>query len=183
MPSTAPGQVRCWLSLVVVCRPRHYNGPDDGGWRARMLRPELYLLLLASTIGACSAPDADSELRELMSEAERAAEARNTGFFRDLVATSYKDARGNDRNQIIDLVRGYFFTHSNVEIVSRIEEIELAGSDAAIIVVQTGLVGQQAGRSGIGGLDGQLYRLELELIKTNREWQIIGASWERWLGE
>ena len=34
-------------------------------------------------------------------------------------------------------------------------------------------------RCKVEGFDGRVYRLELELVENDGDWQIIGASWER----
>lgn len=148
------------------------------------MKPAWFLpALLAAALGGCAASDPDAELRELIAAAERAAEQRDHGFFRDLLGEAYRDSRGNDREALLRMLRGYFLTHSSVEIVSRIEALELQGSDAAKVVVQAGVVGRRAGESLVGGLDGELHRLELELVGGRGEWQVIGASWRRGVGE
>ena len=67
--------------------------------------------------------------------------------------------------------------------MSRIDEIRLEGTDAAHAVVHAGLAGQRSGESLLGGLGGDLYRFEVELIDDGGEWRMIGAKWERGAGE
>ncbi len=138
---------------------------------------------LAAFLAGCAANDPETEIRALLTDAEQAAEARDTGFFADLIAAAYQDAHGNDRQQVINLVRGYFIANQRVEIVSRIEDIELEGADAARAVVYAGMVGQRSGADLLGGLRGDMYRFELELVNDDGDWQIIGARWDRALGE
>jgi hypothetical protein len=148
-------------------------------------RPAILVLLAAGIVAACGPGDADPDaaVRELLAAAEVAAEARDTGFFRDVIAASYRDSRGNDREQVINLIRGYFLTHMNVEVVSRVEQIQLAGGDAAEAVLHVGLAGRRTGQSLLGGIGADLYRLELELVRADRDWQIIGATWDGAIGE
>jgi hypothetical protein len=144
----------------------------------------LVLALAAAAMAAsCGSSDPDVELRALIAAAEEAAEARDGGFFRDLIAPSYRDSRGTDRDGMINLIRGYFLTHSRIEIVTNIDEIALEGADAARIVLRAGMVGQRAGQSLLGGLEGELTLLELELIKQDSDWRVIGASWQRAAGD
>lgn len=138
---------------------------------------------LAAFVAGCAANDPDTEIRALLAGAEQAAEERDTGFFADLLAASYRDAHGNDRQQVINLVRGYFIANQHIEIVSRIEDIELEGTGAARAVVYAGMLGQRAGADLLGGLRGDMYRFELELVNDGGDWQIIGARWDRALGE
>ena len=64
-----------------------------------------------------------------------------------------------------------------------IEEIRLEGSDAAHAVVQAGLAGQRMDESLLGGVGADVYRFEIELVDDGGKWRIIGAQWEREVGE
>ena len=131
----------------------------------------------------CAASDPEGEIRALLAAAEQAAEARDTGFFADLVGAGYRDARGNDREQLVRLVRGYFIANQRVEIVSRVDDVALEGADAARAVVHAGMLGRRTGAELLGGFDADLYRFELELVNDDGDWRIIGAEWSRALGE
>src|SRR5690606_18771779 len=98
---------------------------------------------------------------------------------RAVIGTAYRDSRGNDRDQVINLLRGLFVANQRVEIVSRIDSVELLGADAARAVVHAGMVGQRAGANVLGGLNADLYRFELELVNEGGDWQIIGATMAR----
>jgi hypothetical protein len=132
-----------------------------------------------AALAACSSDDATSELRQLIDAAAAAAEERQTNHFRGLLSATYTDVRGNDYDEMIDIVRGYFLMHPSLEVLTRIDTIELNGDDAAEISLLAGVLGQRAGASLLGGLDGRLYDLELELVQDSGEWQINGARWER----
>ncbi len=134
---------------------------------------------VVTVLTACGSEDPNTELRELIERTEVAAEERDTGHFRALVSDRYIDVRGNDRERLIDIVRGYFLTHQSLEVVTRIESIVLSGADAAEVTLLAGMLGRRTGASLLGGLDGQLYDIELELIREGGDWQIIGARWER----
>ena len=135
----------------------------------------LVVLWLAAVLAGCSRPDPETELRALVAAAAQAAEERDGGFFRGLIDRGYRDSRGNDRDAMLNLVRGYLLTHSNIEIISRVEEVTLSGVDAAEIVLQAAIVGQRAGQRLLG-VDGRMYRIELELVRDG-DWRVIGASY------
>jgi len=137
------------------------------------------LLIAALALGACGGEEPEASLQRLIAAAEAAAEARDTGYFRDLIAASYVDSRGNDRDRLIDAIRGYFFTNPRIDVVTRIEETELLGRDAARVVLLAGVLGRGGGAGVLGGFDGRVYEVELELVATGGDWQIIGARWER----
>jgi hypothetical protein len=149
----------------------------------KLARLAPFALLAAFMATSCSTDDPAAQVRAVLSAAQAAAEARDIGFFRDFVGARYQDSRGNDREQLLNMLRGLFITHQKIEIVSRIDEIRLRGTDAAHAVVHAGLAGQRAGESLLGGLGGDLYRFEIELIDDGGEWRMIGAQWERAVGE
>jgi hypothetical protein len=143
----------------------------------RLLAPTLSALLGAAA-GGCGSADPEAELRGLIAEAEIAAEARDTGFFRDTISASYADRRGQRRDDVINVIRGIFLTNATVEVINRIEAIELAGTDAAKVKLQAALVGKREGASLLD-VDGDLYRIELELAREGGDWRVISADWER----
>lgn len=128
---------------------------------------------------ACGSEDPAAELRSLIDRAELSAEERDTGFFRDVLSQRYADRRGNDRDRLVAILRGYFLTHQSIEIVTRVDSVVLSGADAAEIVLYAGMLGRRDGASPVAGLAGQLYRIELELVEQGGDWQVIGADWER----
>lgn len=140
----------------------------------------------AAVLGAvlaagCSTGDSEAEIRTLLAEAEAAAEARDVGFFADAIGDAYRDTRGNDREQLLVAIRGYFIMNQRIDVATRIDEIVLEGEDAARAVVYAGLLGR-GGAALSDGVDAGLYRFDLELVNDG-EWQIIGAKWARALGE
>lgn len=146
------------------------------------MRPWLAWTVIVGCVmqNACGPRDPDGELRALIEAAETAAEARDTGFFRNLISADYADRRGQRRDDVVNTLRAYFLLNQTIEIVSRIEAIELFGDDAASIKLQTAAVGRADGRSVLD-IDGDLYRIELELGREGSEWRIIGADWNRML--
>lgn len=143
----------------------------------------LGIACVAVFAAACGPADSTAEIRELLAGAGKAAEQRDTGYFRDLLGKSYRDARGNDRDEMLRFIRGYFLTHSHIEVVSRIDSVELEGRDAAHAVLHAGLLGHRAGESLLGGVQGDLYRVELELVAQDGAWQVIGANWRSQVGD
>lgn len=143
----------------------------------------LGIACVAVLAAGCGPADSTAEIRELLAGAEKAAEQRDAGYFRDLLGESYRDAHGNDREAMLRLIRGYFLTHSHIEVVSRIDAVELEGKDAAHAVLHAGLLGHRAGESLLGGAEGDLYRVELELVAQGGKWQVIGANWRSQVGD
>ena len=138
---------------------------------------------LAVLATGCAADDPEAEVRALLAAAEAAAEGRDTGFFGDVLAESYRDAHGNDREAALRRLRGYFIANQRIEIVSRIDEIVIEGEDAARAVVHAGMLGRRTGAPLIDGIDADLYRFELELVNAGGDWQVIGADFRRAMGD
>jgi hypothetical protein len=141
------------------------------------------IMLAAMLTAGCAADDPEADIRALLAAAEEAAEARDMGFFGDLLGAGYRDSRGLDRDEALRRLRGYFIANQRIEIVSRVDEVVLEGKDAARAVVHVGMAGQRAGAGLLEGVDGDLYRFELELVDDGGDWRIIGASLERALGD
>ena len=148
-----------------------------------MKTPGIASAIAAVLVVSCGANDQEAEIRALLAAAEEAAEQRDTGFFGEALGTAYHDARGNDRDRLLRSIRGYFIANQRIEIVSRVDEVVLEGTDAARAVVHAGLVGQRAGAALIDGVEADLYRFELELVNDGGDWRIIGADYRRALGE
>lgn len=142
-----------------------------------MLRPSLFLIL-SGLLQACANVDPGEELRALISAAEAAAESRDTGHFRRLISDDYVDRRGRSKQDLVNTLRAYFFANTGIEVLSRVEQVELLGDDAAELTLESALIGRGAGRSALG-VDGDLYRISVELVRAGGDWQVIGADWER----
>jgi hypothetical protein len=139
-------------------------------------------VLAAALAAGCGASDPEAEIRALLAGAEQAAEARDAGFFAELLGAGYRDSRGQGRDEAMRMIRGYFIANQRIEIVSRVDEVVFEGRDAARAVVHAGMVGQRAGEPLLG-VGAALYRFELELVNDGGDWRIIGADIGRALGE
>ena len=143
----------------------------------------LGLLSALAVLAGCGAGDPEAEIRALLAEAEEAAEARDVGFFSAVLADGYRDARGNDRDEMLRQLRGYFVANQRIEILSRVDEIVVEDDGSARAVVHAGMVGRRAGAELIDGIDADLYRFELTLVNDGAEWQVASADFRRAVGE
>lgn len=119
---------------------------------------------------SCSNPAPDAELRQFVDETVMAVQARDTGYFRGIIAESYYDTAGSDRDRVIDLIRGFFLINARIDAQATIVEIEWSGSESAHLVLDTRIVGNVRDVSP---------QLELELLRDGSQWQVIGASWHK----
>jgi hypothetical protein len=114
-----------------------------------ILRAAAAVAIVAAT-GGCGGSDPNAELKQLIAAAETAAEERDGGFFRELIAPAYRDAHGRDRDELLNSIRGYLLAHSNIEIITYVDEIALDGADAARICGTRGHGGAESGRAAAG---------------------------------
>lgn len=142
-----------------------------------MLRSLLPVISIG-LLHACAGADPGEELRAVIAAAEAAAEERDAGHFRRLVSDDYVDARGRRKQDLIDYLRLYFVANADIEVLTRVESVELFGDDAAELTLHSALVGRGPGRSALD-VDGDLFRIDLELVRERGDWRIIGADWER----
>jgi hypothetical protein len=145
--------------------------------RSVMLR-SLLPVISVGLLHACAGVDPGEELQAVVAAAEAAAEERDTGHFRRLVSSDYVDASGRRKQDLIDFLRLYFVANADIEVLTRVENVEIFGDDAAELTLQSALLGRGQGRSAFG-VDGDLYRIDLELVRESGDWRIIGADWER----
>jgi hypothetical protein len=130
---------------------------------------------------ACGGPEAgsDEQLRQWVSRGEEAAEAQERRELIGMISPAYTDARGNERGDIENILRAYFFRQNNITLLSKIEEVRLIADSAAEIELTVGMAGQN---DGVLGFSADAYRFELELTREGDEWLLISARWGE-LGE
>jgi len=94
------------------------------------------ILSLALTAAACgSSGTPEDELRALVDSAEAAAEERDVSGLRDLVADDYEDASGRDAADVRNLLHAWLVAHPSVNLMTRIDSIELEGTELARVKV------------------------------------------------
>jgi hypothetical protein len=125
--------------------------------------------VLLCAVAACGETDRDAELKAFVEAAVGAAQSRDTGHFRDVIASSYRDNRGVDRERAIDLVRGFFFVNPQIEADADIEGVVWDGTDSARLTLDLDVTGRSNRYEGT---------VEFELLRIGGDWQVIGARWD-----
>lgn len=140
-----------------------------------MLR-NLVLSSLCLFAAGCGAPAESPEaaIRAWVARGEAAAEARDRGSLLDMVSADYADARGNDREEIGDILRLIFLRQQSIALLTSIEDITLNGDTAALVSLTVGMAGMKGGALG---LRADAYNFEFELEKPDDDWLLIGARW------
>ena len=141
----------------------------------------LFAVVAITMLGACGgpAPGPETELRNWVQRGVAAVEAKERRELVGMISPAYADARGNDRDQIENTLRAWFFRMNTIELLTAIEEISIIGETAAEISMTVGMAG---GHDGVFGFSADAYRFLLELEKHDDDWALISARWGE-LGE
>jgi hypothetical protein len=141
----------------------------------------LIVSLICALLAGCG-PEAGPEeaLRAWVDAAEAAAEEKDRRGLLALISENYADARGNDHEQIGNMLRYYFLRQKSVAFITNIDDIAVMGDTAAEVSLTVGMAGTDAGAIGIRA---DAYNFKLELEKMDDEWMLIGARWGEVGGE
>jgi membrane-bound lytic murein transglycosylase B len=126
------------------------------------------IFIAALVLCACGAKSSDeAQVRALVDGVEAAAEARDTSDVLQHVADDYADARGFDKAQLQNFLRGYFLAHPGLELVVNIESLEFPvdGLAQAVVTVATVELG-----------DPDLMRLNVEFRREGGAWRVARAD-------
>ncbi len=111
-----------------------------------------------------------------MDETEAAAEARDASALRALIADDYQDRQGRGAADARNFLHAWLIAHPSVNLLTRIDSIELEGTELARVRVTVGMLGREAtGESG-WDLAADVERLDIRLARDGGEWRVIGAS-------
>ncbi len=134
------------------------------------------LSVVLMALCACSEPpsEPEEELRAWVAAGAEAAENKERRSLVGMISASYADARGNERDDIENLLRVYFLRQNAIGLLPNIEEISVYGDTAAEIVMTVGMAGTN---DGVFGFSADAYRFELELEKDGDDWQLLAARW------
>ena len=130
---------------------------------------------------ACGEPSTapEEELRAWVAAGVDAAENKERRALVDMMSSAYADARGNERDDIENLLRVYFLRQNNIKLLPSIENITVFDETAANIELTVAMAGTN---DGVLGFSADAYRFALELEKSRSEWRLIAARWGE-LGE
>ncbi len=127
-------------------------------------------------VAACGDPpsEPEAEVREWLATAQAAAEAKERRELVGMISPAYTDARGNERSDIENMLRVYFFRQHSVSLLSSIDEIRVYGDSAAEVEITVGMAGTN---DSLMGFSADAYDFELELEQDGDEWLLISARW------
>jgi len=132
--------------------------------------------VMCAALVACGGPPEGPEesLRQWIAQAEAAAEDLDRRELLAMVSDAYADGRGNDRVAVDKILRFYFLRQKSVELVLKIDELNVIDETAAEVLVTAVGVGTTTRALGVNA---DAYQFSLELEKDDDEWMLIGARW------
>jgi len=137
----------------------------------------LVALLLLAGCGPTGTPE--DEIRALVDAAELAAEARDAADLRELIADDYSDGSGRSAADIRGVLHGYLIAHQSIRLLTRIDSIELEGTEMARVKVTVGMLGRDADSDSNWNLAGDVHRFDLRLVRGGGgDWRVIRAGWQ-----
>jgi hypothetical protein len=126
------------------------------------------LFVAVISVSACGTRSSDeSQVRELVANAELAAEARDTGDVLAFVADDYEDANGFDKTRLQNFLRGYFLANPKIELLVNVESLEFPAD---------GLARAELSITRVSLSDPQRLHLKVELRRTDGEWRVQRAD-------
>jgi hypothetical protein len=140
----------------------------------RCLR-KLALSLALACAGCESADSPEDEVRALVDEAETLAEARDASALRNLVADDYQDADGRDASDVRNFLHAWLVAHPSVNLLTRIDSIELEGTEQARVQVTVGMLGREARGESDWELAADIEPLDIRLAREGDDWGVISA--------
>jgi hypothetical protein len=96
---------------------------------------------------------------------------------RELIADDYRDGAGRDADQIRRYLQGYLITHQSIRLITRIDGIEVEGSEVARVQVTVGMLGRESDSNW--DLAADIQRFDLRLAREDGEWRVTRAGWQQ----
>ena len=139
----------------------------------------LLALLLFILPAACGPGDSPEEqVRQYVAAAEAAAETRSLSDLKELIAEQYQDDQGQTRRDVVAIAARYLYANKNIHVLTRIEGLAFPAPEQARLTVYAALTGQNVSDlDALLNMQADLYRFDLELRRTDGEWQLLRADW------
>ncbi len=139
-----------------------------------------WLIALVAMSACNKTTTPEQEIRALVREAQIAAEERQVGDFARLISAQYGDERGNNKDELLRMLRLQMIRNQVIYLMVRTGEIKLLDDLSATAVVRVAMAGGPLETfEDLARLGAELYRFDLELVKESGKWRIIGARWGR----
>lgn len=137
------------------------------------------MLWVVGLVASCteSGLSPQDEIRQFIETGVEAAENHSLDDLGARLHPDYLDQKGYNKKQLVTLLRGFFFRHKNIYLLTRIGEIDLIADNQAVVNLHVAMAGTVISDiDALANLRAQLYEFELLLIK-NDEWRVQYSKW------
>lgn len=139
------------------------------------------IILLGLALAACGGPEGSPEeqIRRLIEDGEKAAEARDISALGELVADGYQDARGYDRRTVLRIAQGLFLRNREIHLFTLVRDLRVEGeaASARILVAMSGRPIESA--RALLNLNADLVRFDVGFAREDGAWRVRSADWRR----
>ena len=135
------------------------------------------IALLLSTTGCGERGNPESQVRAVIAEAERAAEARDLAGLMALVSPGFQDGQGGDREELKRSLRGYLVMHPSVHLLTRVESLKFPYEDYARVRLTVGALGRESEAETTFDVAADVHVVALELRLEGDDWRVVRAEW------
>ena len=111
-----------------------------------------------------------------MGQAESVAESRDASELRGFVADDYADSSGRSADDVRAFLYAWLVAHPSVNLLTRIDSIELEGTELARVQATVGLLGSQAKGESNWRLAADIHQLDVRLAREDGDWRVISAK-------
>ena len=146
--------------------------------QAGVKTPVIFLFVVLVFLAGCGEPSPEDRIRQMLADAEVAAEERNTGDVMAFVADDYRDAQGNGTEELRNFLRVTFLRYQSVHLLVRIDEIRVQDTGADVVLF-VAMAGQPLPESNPLMLRADVHRLDLRLTEIDGDWRVSTAAWRR----
>jgi hypothetical protein len=120
----------------------------------------------------------EEQVRKAIDGVVKAVEERDMGPVAAAVSEQYADREGNDKKQIVSLVRVQFLLHPNLYLVTKVLSVECPEPIQAHATVYAAMASVPAGvPPDLRKLSADVYRFELTLVDEDGAWRVRRAAW------
>ena len=148
---------------------------------ARRLPAKIFVVSVVAGLIACSDGETSPEqqIAQLNSDAKQAAEAKDVGTLKDMVAGDFKSGQ-YDKNSIIRLVALYLLGQKNLHLFSLTRSLQIIDQDNAKAAILVAMAGQPIDNADqLRDLRVEMLRFDVSYMRKEDEWKVIGVEWER----
>ena len=135
------------------------------------------LVLVASTCRRMHLSP-EEQVRKAIEVVVNAVGERNIKPVAASVSEQYADRNGNDKKQIVSLVRMQFLLHPNLYLVTKITSVECPEPIQSHVVLYAAMASLPTSvQPDLRNLSADVYRFDITLVDENGTWRVCSAAW------